>query len=40
MVIVMKFKGVKIYFNDLKESNILMNYVIYMVDSDYVELIY
>lgn len=36
----MKFKGVKIYFNDLKESNILMNYVIYIIDSDYVELIY
>lgn len=36
MAIVMKPKGVKTHPNDLKESNTLMNHVIYTVDSDYV----
>ncbi|MBH4863998.1 hypothetical protein I6F03_15105, partial [Staphylococcus aureus] len=34
MAIVMKPKGVKTHPNDLKESNTLMNHVIYTVDSD------
>ncbi|EOD3680157.1 RluA family pseudouridine synthase [Staphylococcus aureus] len=40
MAIVMKPKGVKTHPNDLKESNTLMNHVIYTVDSDYVEPIH
>ena len=38
--IVMKPKGVKTHPNDLKESNTLMNHVIYTVDSEYVEPIH
>lgn len=38
--IVMKPKGVKTHPNDLKESNTLMNHVIYTIDSDYVEPIH
>ncbi|CVY59898.1 RluA family pseudouridine synthase [Staphylococcus hominis] len=38
--IVMKPKGVKTHPNDLKESNTLMNHVIYTMDSDYVEPIH
>jgi len=40
LAIVMKAKGVKTHPNDLKESNTLMNHVIYTVDSDYVEPIH
>ena len=36
----MKPKGVKTHPNDLKESNTLMNHVIYTVDSEYVEPIH
>ncbi|WP_432724664.1 RluA family pseudouridine synthase [Staphylococcus equorum] len=38
--VVMKPKGVKTHPNDLKESNTLMNHVIYTVKSDYVEPIH
>ena len=40
LAIVMKPKGVKTHPNDLKESNTLMNHVIYTVNSDYVEPIH
>ncbi|MCY1598264.1 RluA family pseudouridine synthase [Staphylococcus pettenkoferi] len=40
MLIVMKPKGVKTHPNDLKESNTLMNHIIYTVDSEYVEPIH
>lgn len=40
LAIVMKPKGVKTHPNDLKESNTLMNHVIYTMDSDYVEPIH
>ncbi|MCQ9278148.1 RluA family pseudouridine synthase [Staphylococcus borealis] len=40
LAIVMKPKGVKTHPNDLKESNTLMNHVIYTLDSDYVEPIH
>lgn len=40
LAIVMKPKGVKTHPNDLKESNTLMNHVIYTIDSDYVEPIH
>lgn len=40
IAIVMKPKGVKIHPNDLKESNTLMNHVIYTIKSDYVEPIH
>jgi 23S rRNA pseudouridine1911/1915/1917 synthase len=40
IAIVMKPKGVKTHPNDLKESNTLMNHVIYTVKSDYVEPIH
>lgn len=40
MLIVMKPKGVKTHPNDLKESNTLMNHVIYTIKSDYVEPIH
>jgi len=40
IAIVMKPKGVKTHPNDLKESNTLMNHVIYTMDSDYVEPIH
>lgn len=40
MAIVKKPKGVKTHPNDLKESNTLMNHVIYTIDSDYVEPIH
>lgn len=40
LAIVMKPKGVKTHPNDLKESNTLMNHVIYTVKSDYVEPIH
>lgn len=40
IAVVMKPKGVKTHPNDLKESNTLMNYVIYTVKSDYVEPIH
>lgn len=40
LAIVMKPKGVKTHPNDLKESNTLMNHVIYTVDSEYVEPIH
>ncbi|MCU5746795.1 RluA family pseudouridine synthase [Staphylococcus sp. SQ8-PEA] len=40
MLIVLKPKGVKTHPNDLKESNTLMNHIIYTVDSDYVEPIH
>ncbi|MGE8024422.1 RluA family pseudouridine synthase [Staphylococcus pasteuri] len=38
--IVLKPKGVKTHPNDLKESNTLMNHVIYTIDSEYVEPIH
>lgn len=38
--IVLKPKGVKTHPNDLKESNTLMNHLIYTIDSDYVEPIH
>jgi len=40
IAIVMKPKGVKTHPNDLKESNTLMNHVIYTIKSDYVEPIH
>jgi len=40
LAIVMKPKGVKTHPNDLKESNTLMNHVIYTIKSDYVEPIH
>lgn len=40
LAIVVKPKGVKTHPNDLKESNTLMNHVIYTMDSDYVEPIH
>ncbi|PTE43263.1 RluA family pseudouridine synthase [Staphylococcus equorum] len=40
IAVVMKPKGVKTHPNDLKESNTLMNHVIYTVKSDYVEPIH
>ena len=40
LAIVMKPKGVKTHPNDLKESNTLMNHIIYTIDSDYVEPIH
>ncbi|MCH4337639.1 RluA family pseudouridine synthase [Staphylococcus haemolyticus] len=40
LAIVMKPKGVKTHPNDLKESNTLMNHVIYTLDSEYVEPIH
>ncbi|MCY1608103.1 RluA family pseudouridine synthase [Staphylococcus pettenkoferi] len=40
MLIVMKPKGVKTHPNDLKESNTLMNHIIYTVDSEYIEPIH
>lgn len=40
IAVVMKPKGVKTHPNDLKESNTLMNHVIYTIDSDYVEPIH
>ena len=40
LAIVMKPKGVKTHPNDLKESNTLMNHVIYTMDSYYVEPIH
>ena len=40
LAIVMKPKGVKTHPNDLKESNTLMNHIIYTMDSDYVEPIH
>lgn len=40
ILVVMKPKGVKTHPNDLKESNTLMNHVIYTVESDYVEPIH
>ncbi|WP_256061978.1 pseudouridine synthase, partial [Staphylococcus aureus] len=40
LAIVMKPKGVKTYHNDLKESNNLLNHVIYTIDSDSVEPIH
>lgn len=40
MLIVMKPKGVKTHPNDLKESNTLMNHIIYTIDSEYVEPIH
>lgn len=40
IAVVMKPKGVKTHPNDLKESNTLMNHVIYTVESDYVEPIH
>ena len=36
----LKPKGVKTHPNDLKESNTLMNHLIYTIDSDYVEPIH
>lgn len=40
IAIIMKPKGVKTHPNDLKESNTLMNHVIYTIKSDYVEPIH
>lgn len=40
LAIVVKPKGVKTHPNDLKESNTLMNHVIYTMNSDYVEPIH
>ena len=40
LAIVMKPKGVKTHPNDLKESNTLMNHVIYTLNNDYVEPIH
>src|SRR5699024_2150185 len=40
LAIVMKPKGVKTHPNDLKESNTLMNHVIYTINSDYAEPIH
>ncbi|MDG0844098.1 RluA family pseudouridine synthase [Staphylococcus equorum] len=40
IAVVMKPKGVKTHPNDLKESNTLMNHVIYTVKSEYVEPIH
>ncbi len=40
LAIVMKPKGVKTHPNDLKESNTLMNHIIYTIDSDFVEPIH
>lgn len=40
LAIILKPKGVKTHPNDLKESNTLMNHVIYTVKSDYVEPIH
>ena len=40
IAVVMKPKGVKTHPNDLKESNTLMNHVIYTVKCDYVEPIH
>ena len=40
IAIVMKPKGEKTHPNDLKESNTLMNHVIYTIKSDYVEPIH
>jgi 23S rRNA pseudouridine1911/1915/1917 synthase len=40
IAVIMKPKGVKTHPNDLKESNTLMNHVIYTIDSDYVEPIH
>lgn len=40
IAIVMKPKGVKTHPNDLKESNTLMNHVIYTLNNDYVEPIH
>ena len=40
LAIVMKPKGVKTHPNDLKESNTLMNHIIYTLDSEYAEPIH
>ncbi|MDQ7118169.1 RluA family pseudouridine synthase [Staphylococcus simulans] len=40
IAIIKKPKGVKTHPNDLKESNTLMNHVIYTLDSDYAEPIH
>ena len=40
IAIIKKPKGVKTHPNDLKESNTLMNHVIYTIDSDYAEPIH
>lgn len=40
LAIVLKPKGVKTHPNDLKESNTLMNHIIYTLDTDYVEPIH
>ena len=40
IAIIKKPKGVRTHPNDLKESNTLMNHVIYTIDSDYVEPIH